>query len=182
MAWTPPKTWIPGETVDAAGMNLHVKANLDWLYANAPRASISAPDYCLVERQASESHTNSVAKSITYDTQLLDSNGMFAPSSQTITIQTTGVYICVFRMGWAASTAGVRFTGIYVNSTLKCYSTIPDPTDEASGVSRSITFLGPISLVATDTISTYSFQNSGGALGTRTTAGQVPQLLVVQVS
>lgn len=33
MSWTTPRAWIPGELVDAALLNAHLRDNLDFLYA-----------------------------------------------------------------------------------------------------------------------------------------------------
>lgn len=184
MAWTAPKTWIPGETVDAAGMNLHVRDNLDWLYANIPSGLVS-PDYCVAERVASQSISNGTWTQISFDTQREDSNGLFAPTSTTITIQTTGTYLVWFRMAWAANTTGSRFHRIEPGSSnpgvVGRYSALPSSSDSASGVARGITH-ALYDLDAADTITFYVYQNSGGALGTRTTAGQVPAAYVLQVA
>src|SRR5678809_374945 len=39
MAWTPPRTWVPGEFVTASMMNTHVRDELLFLYANSKIAS-----------------------------------------------------------------------------------------------------------------------------------------------
>lgn len=42
MAWTNPRTWIPGEFVTASMLNTHLRDNLNYLYGNALIASYTA--------------------------------------------------------------------------------------------------------------------------------------------
>lgn len=102
---------------------------------------------------------------ITFDTEDFDTDGMFAPSSTTITVVTSGLYIIAAYNLFVANANGIRSLLVERNG-----STIYDddaPGNASSGTTQ--TAFTVMSLSAGDTMRLRMYQNSGGALNTNAT-------------
>lgn len=117
---------------------------------------------CHVYRNGALNHTATGAyQTITFDTEVIDNDGMFTASSANLVVVTPGIYHIHGAFAFAANAVGVRYAQIYVNGAAAVAI-----QDEHAGVafiaSRQISHV--VSLVAGDTISLAAFQNSGGNL------------------
>ena len=122
--------------------------------------NLIVPPIVIVRRAANQSIANNSIDIVSFDTEDVDTDGCFAATSTNITIQTTGVYHINAIVAFASNTAGGRDIGIRKNGTIEF----------ASGSNPNVNFAmntnitGHLSLTASDVITLYAYQNSGGAL------------------
>jgi hypothetical protein len=123
------------------------------------------PPMVIVRRAAVQSVANNTITAVSFDTQDVDTDACFAPTSTNITINTTGIYLLTSSVQFGANAVGLRELGFQNNGTI--INTGAGPlaanTPAHSGASV-ITVTGMVSLTATDIVTLYAYQNSGGAL------------------
>lgn len=164
MAWTAPRTWVAGETVTAAIGNTHWRDNLVMAAgATKPAASVS--------RAAAQSIPNNTSTAISFDTEVYDTDTMFAGSSTNVTIKTAGLWVITAGCGLNAAASSRRLLQILVNGTAV-------KSDEGAATAAAIRMgvSHQMRLVVNDVITLAVYQNSGGAVNTLTAAGDVGQL------
>lgn len=118
------------------------------------------PPCCIVTRVATQPITSAAPNTITFDTEVIDTNGMFSPSSTTITATDAGVYQVSFWFEMAANTTGMRSAEILQNGTIIHSLAVPPPSSFTSRLS-----IGTLTVAALgDNWTCIAFQNSGSAL------------------
>lgn len=127
-----------------------------------PPALATVP-HTLVYRANNQTLTTAVDTPISWDTELYDTNAMFALSAPTrITCRVDGLYIISAGMSYAANATGYRVTRIRLNG-----STVVAADESASAgavASTSLTLSLQRRLVAGDYLELYALQGSGGNL------------------
>lgn len=135
--------------------------------------NMRVPPICRVSRVASLSVNNAADTDITFDTEDIDTDGMFTASSTTITVQTAGIYLCTANVQWAANNTGIRLLYITRNAAANTYAGVQACSMVAPGTA-SFNGLQSCSVVVScsvnDTIKMLVYQNSGGALSVSTEA------------
>lgn len=140
---------------------------------NIPSGTLSAlvqlalfardPTAVLARRLASQSISSGSFTDIVHDTEIIDTDGGFAPSSATITLVNPGYYIVMPAARFAAASGGTRSLRGLQNGAdiVGCYSEV----GSASGVDFvSLSCCQLISAAAGDTVKATVFQNQGGAV------------------
>lgn len=118
------------------------------------------PPQCEVSRIAVQSIPHSVATTISFDTQVLDTNNMFAPTSDTITIQTAGRYQCVAG-GTIAGNSGLKVWEVTKNGVIQRSGAATGP-DTALQTGRTNIVVEFVCVIG-DVIKVQVFQNTGVA-------------------
>jgi hypothetical protein len=124
------------------------------------------PPCAVATRSTNQSINNNAATDVSFTTEHVDNDTLFAATSTTITIVHDGYYMILAGVAWATtSSAGARAASIAINGTNQ-----DDMTSEMTALTASPlpfprhTVGGVISLVTSDTVKLNVYQNSGGAL------------------
>ena len=156
MVWTTPKSWLVGELVTAANMNLHVRDNMNFLY-NVPRYR--------AYRTTALSVTSATNINMSCDSQIYDIGALFAPTSHSFTTNVTGLWtvMCGYQLDTFIG-GGVQAcwltdgTNLIVEQMWQRNAT----NDEQ----QSLACHGQAVLSASVTVSAIAWQNSGSARNT----------------
>jgi len=156
VAWTTPSTVSDGQTISASFWNQQVRDNLDFLYAT--------PATTIASRETTQSITAGVTTSVSFDLEVVDSVGGFAPTSTTITCKEDGIYLISYSLGIDSGPTLVQM-GLAFNVV---GSPTPDPatvqelsTDASVGTWFNGEFVKELN--DTDTIQLTVFHSGGGA-------------------
>ena len=126
-------------------------------------AAISGMDKCVVSLGSVFSVPNNSVTAITWDTEVKDTNSMFAGGSPTIiTIQTTGFYLVAFGISYAFNATGQRRATIVLSGT-SGVAPLAQTDASAAGVA-GYNLVAAHDMTAADTVTFQGFQDSGGAL------------------
>lgn len=109
MAWTTPETAVAGDVLTAAWLNQNVRDNTNYLYA---------PPMCIARRNAAQSIADNTVTAISFDTEEVDTDSMFSPTSTDITIKTAGVYCLTGVAVLATAATTVMEARIRINGTV----------------------------------------------------------------
>ncbi len=100
MAIPVPRNWSTGEMGTAALLNTHIRDALEFFVT---------PPWCWVTSSANQSISNTTWTTLTWDTQLVDSDNMMALGTETVmTVRTPGCYAIHAQIMYAADVDGVR--------------------------------------------------------------------------
>jgi hypothetical protein len=136
-------------------------------------ASMSmVPPLARVRRATTQSIPNSSDSFVTWTIEDIDTNNMFSGSvgspSDTITIQTTGAYMCSMSVMFATNGTGGRGIGIMKNPSSAADAvsifTYAQANPAASTPFYTLSCSGIASFTAGQTVKAYVTQNSGAAL------------------
>lgn len=157
MAWTTPATVVDSQTISASFWNQQVRDNLDFLYGTTPAVTIAS-------KETTQSISAGVTSNVSFDTEVIDSVGGFAPTDTKITCKEDGIYLISYGFAIDQGPTLVRM-GISFNNS---GSPSPDATTvkEVSTVSNRSTFFNSEfvkELSNTDTIRLTVFHSGGGA-------------------
>ena len=141
----------------------------------------TVPPICTARRAAAQAFSNSATiYAVNLDTEDIDTDGMFAPTANFITIQTTGIYQLSMSVCFSANSTGVRGAFIYLNPTFTGSgdsATINTGTrltgsltSASSALQTSIGGSLVWSLTAGNTIALAAYQSSGGSVSTNASA------------
>jgi hypothetical protein len=100
--------------------------------------------------------------SVSYNQEQRDSDGMAAPTSSTLTMRTTGVYIFSANISFAGNGTGVRGVRFTSDGTTDVFARAVIP-GHADGVTVSLVSR-PVQINAGSTVTLQAFQNSTGNL------------------
>jgi hypothetical protein len=101
VAWTTPRTWTNNETVTDTILNAHVRDNLN---------AIVSPPYVHVRSASTPSTLGTSASAIQWDTEVADTDNMYAPGSPTrVTVNTAGLYLVQGGYGVASGTINASY-------------------------------------------------------------------------
>lgn len=146
-------TWVAGQLASADYFNKNVR--------DVQKFLVYAP-LTIVTRNATQSIADSVQATVTWDTEVIDTDGWFTAPSTNLVCQRAGVYGIQYQVYYAVSAVGIRSGHIAVNGNWVS-SANNSPPSSGSGVpnliSTSITALN-----VGDIVTGMTFQNSGGAL------------------
>lgn len=139
--------WVSGDLITAAKLN-NMKNNL------------LGGSGCGVKATATTSISTGSTTSISFDTELHDTDGFFAPTSTNIVIPTgfAGRYLITANGNIAFNASGARVISIYINGTLNISAPMAAGNPQSGGISRVLT------LAAGDVITIRIFQDSGVSL------------------
>ncbi len=123
------------------------------------------PYACLVTKTgAAQSIPNNSWTSIQWDTEVVDTNAMFAATSDTITINASGIYGVSSYLGFVANGTGRRILAIVINGVFRdLKSVISD-----GAVTNHLGTTGVFSLSVGDAVTIRAWQDSGAGLNTNT--------------
>jgi hypothetical protein len=126
------------------------------------------PPIARVRRATNQSIPNATDTFVSWTIEDIDTDGMFTATSDTITIQTAGVYIVTTSVYFAANATGQR-----VVNMMKSPSSVSDlaaafaqswfPVASATNPS-TLSASGVVNCIVGDTIKIVAYQTSGGAL------------------
>ena len=157
------KTYTAGGTV-AAG---DVATAAAWNVLTVDVNNLIVPPLLRVHRATLQSIANNTDTFFTFTIEDFDTDGCFTPSSDTVTVQTTGVYYVSAGISWASNNTGYRAMYIMKNpSSVSDYASI-FAGSQVSAASASDALLAASSVqtfTAGETIKVQVSQNSGGAL------------------
>jgi len=157
-------TFTSGAVLTAAQMN-GIGTNVN---------NYRVPPICIARRNAAQSIANNTETSVSFDTEDVDTDGMFAPTSTNITIQTDGVYLLTGVVRLAATVDGLLVCRIKVGGT-----TYAEQRFQVSGGANlldTMTLSVARSLVATNVCTMTILQNNGGSAARNTAS--ITQLAV----
>lgn len=149
--------------------------------AEIPATKLAAPRYAIARRSTTQTINNNAVTAISFDTEVLDNDTMFAPTSALITCKTAGLFTCIGQVSWAlAATATTRMvTALRLNgATTIATDERVSSTTEGVGQNVAVT----LQLAVNDTIEIVVFQTNAAA-ATRTVATSTfwPRLSVVRI-
>lgn len=161
MAYTTPTTHVAGETLPAADWNVLVGNDVSFRDGTGV-----VPPMVIVRRAAAQSIPTTTVTSISFDTEDVDTNAMFTATSTNITIQTSGVYLLAGTVQVTSNITGVRDAGFQKNGTTinSAAGAFAANMQAVNGGDSVLTLSGIANLVATDIITLYIYQTSGGSL------------------
>jgi hypothetical protein len=147
IAWSTPQTWT-NTTLTVTALNREVRDNLTEL---GVRRGFK------LQRAANLSIANNTLTTVTWDTEIVDSDGFFSAPGTTVTVPTglTGVYGITLQVSWGASVGTAAFFGLTMGGVTY---RLPCINETAFGM----TIVGD--LTATNTITGSVYQLSGGAV------------------
>lgn len=158
-------TWTPGDLITADKMNANVRDAQKFL-AYAP--------VTIVTRAAAQSIPLTTQTAVTFDTEVIDVDGMFNAPSPNLTIQRPGVYSIQFQADFAANATGIRSGQITLNGTM-----VASYGSQTSGSGDSLYNLTAIVACNTgDVIQGTIWQGSGGALNTGNAPYGAPRMTI----
>lgn len=147
-----PDTWVEGQTVTVDWLNRNVR-DVQKFLAYAPITT--------VYRNATQSLGNGANTAVTFDTEVVDVDGIFSPPSTNLTIKRPGLYEIQTVAFFASSAAGaLRALHIDLNGS-HTYSLNAGPSSSGTTV---LNCGGILPLNQGDVITQVCFQNSGGSL------------------
>jgi hypothetical protein len=164
MAWTTPGTAVAGDVLTAAFWNSNVRDNETFLFT---------PPMCIVRRNAAQAIADNTNTSISFDTEDLDTDSMFTPTSTDVTIKTAGIYMLsgVAALQTAATT--VIASRMRVNGNVVADNFL---TGSAYASNANVT---TIKKLAVNDVVTFQIYQSGPATSKNT--GSTTQLAVIWV-
>ena len=147
-------TLAVGGKITAAWGNSDIRDAINFLLA-PPRA-------LAYQGTATTSFTSAVFAVVGMDAETFDTDAMHSTSvnNSRLTIVTTGMYLIVGSLGFAANATGYRQAGIYKNGVLAQRAIVM----AASAGTTVVPIHGMLSLTAGDYVELAGAQNSGGAL------------------
>ena len=176
-----PKTYTAAGTVAAGDVYTAAAHNIIATDVN----NFIVPPMCRVRRATTQSITNSTDTFVTFPIEDIDTDGMFTATSDTITIQTEGVYQVSASILFAANNTGARIINIYKNPTsVSDFAAVltSEWTNATQTYSTVMSASGISSFTAGQTVKIGVFQTSGGALNIGDTGfTSITQLSVVWV-
>lgn len=165
------RTWVAGEVVTAAYMNLNLTDVLNWLLA---------PAICQVRQIVTQSVGTSSTDNITFTAEDVDTTGMHSTVSNTsrLTAVYAGWYQASGAVPWPFNATGRRVAGIRVNGVDINSSQAAIPATSASvTVSISRTIL--VFLNVGDYVGLSGRQESGVSLSTPVTASDQAHMTAI---
>ena len=155
MTWSAPRTWLAGEKPTAATMNLHIRDNQLFIKDGLGGAHIN------YSQSTAQTLTTAVATKIT-NLVAVDVGADITYSAGNFTVVKAGVYIGAVTIGYASNTTGYRNLYIYVNGASIGLTQAPAAGNTYVALSKTFR------LAASDVVSMYGYQSSGGNLDTLT--------------
>jgi hypothetical protein len=129
------------------------------------------PPIVVARRNATQSLANTTIVPISFDAEDVDTDGCFSATSTDITIQTAGVYLLVGSVAFANNASGGREVGFRKNGTTISNTTtgggggpLVAGANPNIGFDVAVNVSGITTLAASDVITMYGYQSSGGAL------------------
>jgi hypothetical protein len=164
MAWTAPSTWVSGAILTAAQLNEQLRDNL---LANGP-GRVKAT------RSAALALADSSFIAVNFDAQSFDTETMFTPTQNIITIKTAGLYQIHGHFSFDANAVGQRYVGIVRNATfsgsgdtatITAGTRLVAQTAAVTVVTQSVQSCSTLfELAVDDTLTLGVFQNSGAPI------------------
>jgi hypothetical protein len=158
-----PKTYTAAGTVVAGEVYTAAAHNIIATDVN----NFIVPPLCRVRRATTQSISNSTDTFVTFPIEDIDTDGMFTATSDTITIQTAGVYQVSASILFAANNTGARIMNIYKNPTsVSDFAAVfaSQWTNATQTYSTVMSASGIASFTAGQTLKIAVFQTSGGPL------------------
>ncbi len=166
---------VNASTLDTELQNLKksVRERMNNILSNAWETDANDPktldpaalimDKCVLSLAAVFSVPNNALTAITWDTEVKDTNSMFAGGSPTIvTIQTTGFYLAILNVTFAANATGQRRVAMVLSGTAGVAPL--EQTDASAAGIAGYNLVVAHDMTAADTVTFQAFQDSGGAL------------------
>lgn len=156
-----PKTYttVPsvstGDVYTAANYNTYTATNV---------SNLIVPPMCIVRRVAAQAVADNTVTNISFDTEDVDTDGMFTPTSTDITIQTAGIYILSGIATLASAVTTSLFVRMFVNG-----SGIGDATYAGSSYTSSGALTIAKSLAVSDVVR-FAVYQTGPATSKNTSA------------
>lgn len=122
------------------------------------------PPMCIVRRVAAQAVADNTVTNISFDTEDVDTDGMFAPTSTDITIKTAGVYVLSGLATLASAVTTSLFVRMFVNG-----SGVGDATYAGSSYTSTGTLTIAKSLAVSDVVR-FAVYQTGPATSKNTTA------------
>lgn len=137
-------------------------------------SNLIVPPIVRASRLSTTSINHNTDTFISWTTEDIDTDGCFAPTSDTITIQTAGVYIVQGQLVFAANATGNRYVHIVKNAATPDYTkNVASGFGPGNGTNNSvISCSGVVSLAVSDTLKFIGFQSSGAGLNVGDTGVQ----------
>lgn len=128
--------------------------------------NVVVPAIVRLERKTTQSIANSTNTFVTWPDEIIDNDGCYTATSDTITIQTAGVYqinVCIF---FASNSSGDRTVRIAKNPSdaEDSAARIAQAQVDASSGSDNVSVSTLAEFAVNDVVKVIVFQNSGGAL------------------
>jgi hypothetical protein len=124
--------------------------------------ALAIPPQCRVRRNATQNiTTGGAAQKLSFDTEDVDTDAMFAPTSTDVTIKTAGKYQAIGG-GTIGGASGLKTWEVTKNGTIvrNAATTGPDTASQAGRTQVVVEFTAAVN----DVICLQVFQNSGGTV------------------
>src|SRR5262245_1195540 len=160
MAWTTPRTWVPGELVTASMMNLHVRDNENYLKAEVDR--IDAKNvYCTTRLDSTpQSIPHATWTEINFNTDLHDPFNMHTVGQARVIVKTAGVYVAGAIVLWNHGAGRARYLALMINRGIKWYVSTSNLSASFSFPQHLCMVMG--SMTAGQGISVGCYHDAGG--------------------
>lgn len=116
MAWTTPRTWVTGEIVTAALMNLHVRDNLNWIYDR--RQEFAIYRYQVASGTGAVNITNLSWQTVPLNTEVTDTASLGTLASNQVSLTAGTYHFSAFCYAGAAGQGKLRLRNITGGATL----------------------------------------------------------------
>lgn len=166
MAYTTPRSWVAGDVLTAAQLNVDVRDNVSFL-ANPPA--------CRVYHNAAQSYANTAtAVASAFNTERYDTDTMHdnVTNNSRITIKTAGLFLVEGTGAFAINATGGRFIGVKLNGTTFLAAAV-HPGNASLGGHMTVSTI--YKFAVNDYIELTFAQNSGGALNLDAAAAYSPE-------
>ncbi len=163
MPYTGPPTLAPGEVPSFDQWNTFVRANMEF-FAQPPAAKVTRSTLQTIA-------TGGAGASITFDTEVSDTDTMFAGPATTLTVNTPGLYVITCGAVFASNATGNRQLAPRVNAVVVGGASVA----AVNGAPTVLSGAATVKLNIGDSIDLLVFQSSGGNLDVTVTA-MVPYL------
>lgn len=149
-----PKTYADLTVANATAGNAILASDIATVFTNSNNYRV--PPMCIARRNAAQSVADNTFTAVSFDTQDVDTDEMFSPTSTDITIRTAGVYLVKAYVGWSASVTSLLRAQIKVGSTV-----VESAWSDASTHAQTALAISTVRSLAASSVVTFEVYQTG---------------------
>lgn len=155
MPYVTPRTWVAGDVLTAAQLNVDVRDNVSFL---------GNPPACRVFHNASISIPNAVETVLPFNSERFDTDAMHdnATNNTRITFTSAGLYLVTLHFEFVSNGVGYRYGALRLGGTVNIAFESKNSESVLSGAGFSIATA--YKFTAAQYVTAHVYQNSGAAL------------------